>query len=173
MSAGWKYELQHELRIRTRSQCFNWGNPWLLVRRRYGGRFAGDVTVYKGYRHDGCTWAPDFHVTRRGSVVHDAPYQFAELIAAHTGWTVREVLEWADYLFLQVMLADVRRAPRGRGWRPLARLVQAWDIAIAYTYYGAVRLVGYCYHVIARSIHGPAELRIKRRTYKFRPTTIN
>ena len=128
-------------------------SEWLVI-------YGWFLWVAPGYRHDGCTWAPDFRVTRVASILHDAIYQFADPYAAKSGNSVRTILKIGDLIFLYRMRADRRPIIRGPWWRRLTSTCAfAWDTAVAYTYYRSVRLAGYRYHVFARRIMGPAEHR--------------
>lgn len=82
-------------------------NEWLLIEWAYGAGGDADklgirITVRKGYAWDGATAVPDKGAVE-GSCVHDPMYQFAVAIAAATGWTIRETLDFADHCFLAVM----------------------------------------------------------------------
>jgi hypothetical protein len=102
-------------------------NKWLHIEE-------GRVTISDRYSCDGATFAPDLKSVMRGVYLHDAFYQFAEMIAQKWGISVKEVLRIADCLFRVVIELD--------GTHP----------AIAYVYYRAVRLLGYNYHQVARVI---------------------
>lgn len=133
---SWKYKLAGELTHATAVEPAPvFDNAWLSIERD------GDAVLLRvrhGYAWDGCTWAPDFAGTRLASCLHDAVYQFAEPIAAASGWSVRAVLRWGDRVFKERMRAD--GAARWVVW------LYAW----------AVRLLGFAFHQAARWIraHG-------------------
>jgi len=142
---NYKYRLKADLHHKTLGVGPRFRNAWLYTRPTDGAA-ATALTVSLGYAWDGCTMAPDARGTKQASCLHDAIYQFAEsIVAANPAWTVRSVLSWGDSIFLERMLAD--------GARP-------W---VAHLYYRAVSLCGYTFHMAARRILGPAELRTKRR----------
>ncbi len=164
MAAYWKYETSTATVHWTRLPGpVAYTGKWLTIHHT-----PVDTTVLRippRYRHDGATLAPDFRVTRTATVLHDAIYQFAEAISANCGWSVRRVLRFGDRIFLERMLRDARRVPVGGTWRQraLGVIARGWDLCVAYVYFAAVRLAGYRFHVLARRILGPAELRTKHR----------
>lgn len=87
------------------------------------------------YAWDECSGAYDFPWAKWASCLHDGGYQFAEALAEAWGCSVKEVLAWADAVFLERMLQDVD-SKKARRW--------------AYVYYFAVSVAGYGYHQLAR-----------------------
>lgn len=87
------------------------------------------------YAWDECSGVPNFKWAKDASCFHDAIYQFAEALAALWGCTVKEVLAWADAVFLERMLQDAD-TDKARCW--------------ACIYFVGVRIFGYRYHQIAR-----------------------
>ena len=128
--ASWKFKLDQELTHETVAEpAPAFDHAWLSIEPIDG---AVRLRVRAGYAWDGCTWAPDLSGTRFASCLHDAIYQFAEPIAAASGWSVRAVLRWGDRIFKERMRAD-----------GAAR----W---VVWLYTLAVRLLGYAYHQAAR-----------------------
>jgi hypothetical protein len=91
------------------------------------------IHVRAQFAWDGYSIVPDLR-SFQPSLVHDAIYEFAEPIARAWNWTVRQVLEWADAVFLELM--KFYGEPR----------------VVAYLYFFGVRLGGYWYHQAARLI---------------------
>lgn len=107
-------------------------NRWLEIEPFEAGSPYSQITVAEGFAWDGCSVVPDLPGTYRAACVHDAVYQFAEAIARETTWPVRDVLAWADAVFLEIMIGD--------GAKP----------GVYRLYYFGVRIFGYVYHQVAR-----------------------
>lgn len=127
------YTLQENLCHATRKKgpIVTFKNKWLSIQR------CDDYTLIKvttGYSWDGCTGAPNVNGTKWASCLHDAIYQFSEDIAEHTGWTVKQVTDWGNEVFLERMIQD--DAP----------------VIIAALYYHVTRFIGYPFHIVARWI---------------------
>ena len=130
--ATWKYTLENDLEQGVADAAApHFSNPWLAIERDGAGT---RIRVRAGYAWDGCTCAPDLPGTRLASCLHDAVYQFAEAIAAASGWSVRAVLRWGDRIFRDRMRADGAARP------------------VVWLYFVAVRLFGHLFHLAARLI---------------------
>jgi hypothetical protein len=129
---AWKYVLDEPLTQSVTAPAWVGGvrSRWLDVRRIPDDPRAVELVVRDGYAWDGCTAVPDVRGTVYASCLHDALYQFAEALAAMWGVTVRDVLKWADAVFLARMRAD--------------------DCPVAGLYGWGVRRAGYAFHVLAR-----------------------
>jgi hypothetical protein len=129
---AWKYLLEEALTQRVTAPAWAgcMASRWLDVRRIPDDPRAVEIVVHAGYAWDGCTAVPDVRGTVYASCLHDAHYQFAEALAAMWGVKVRDVLKWADAIFLARMRADGCPCAGLYGW--------------------SVRRIGYAYHVAAR-----------------------
>ena len=130
----WTYTLEEDLWHQTHEVvAWEFRNALLSITRYRGITL---LIVREGYSWDGCSLAPDARGTYWASCLHDAIYQFSEAIAAASGLTVKQVLEWGDRIFKERMIQD-----GARSW-------------IVWLYYHTVRRVGYAYHVAARWFGG-------------------
>ena len=82
------------------------------------------ITMATGYAWDGATGVPDVGGWKMAlaTIFHDFIYQFAKDIAAAWGWTVPEVLDFADDIFHEAL--------------------QQNDSAVATLYWRGVQVVG-------------------------------
>jgi hypothetical protein len=129
---AWKYQLEEALSQPVTAPAWAgcMASRWLDVRRRPDDPHAVEIIVQAGYAWDGCTAVPDVRGTVYASCLHDALYQFAEILADLWGVSVHDVLRWADAVFLARMRADGCPCAGLYGW--------------------GVRRVGYAFHVLAR-----------------------
>jgi len=120
--------LYEDLFFFSRSQVAKeFSNDWLKISPKDNG---AEIQIVRGYAYDGYSLVPDLPCSEP-SAIHDAIYQFAEAIAKAWGWTVKQVLKWADKIFLEAMVFF--NTP----------------IKTAALYYYGVRLGGYAYHQVA------------------------
>ena len=130
----WKHTLEQDL---LHLSVFPGGkdfyNEWLSIKNILSddGTPLALLTIKAKYSCDGYSCVPDLKQLDP-AFIHDAIYQFAEMIAAAWGWTVKNVLAWGDKLFLERMERD--------GVKKIIRK----------PYYWGVRKFGYVFHVALR-----------------------
>jgi hypothetical protein len=127
-------DLLHLSKVRLPAGAKDFDNLYFSVALVYGDYHAA-LCCKRAYAWDECSVVWNFIWAKFASCFHDAGYQFAEALASTWGCTVREVLRWADEVFLERMLQDAD-SPSARRW--------------AYVYYFGVRIFGYRYHQLAR-----------------------
>lgn len=106
-----------------------------ILRSQNDRSYRAELVCKFHYAWDECSIVFNFPWAKWASCFHDAIYQWAESLAKLWGCTVKEVLAWADEIFLERMLQDAD-SPAARRW--------------AHLYYFGVRVFGYRYHQIAR-----------------------
>jgi len=109
-------------------------NDWMDISPGYSldnPEAKSKLFVKSNYAYDGYSIVPDLR-SQEPAILHDAIYQYCEAIAKEWNWTVKQVLKWADEVFLEAMLFYS---------------IKPWQ---AYLYYRGVRLVGYKYHKLAK-----------------------
>jgi len=111
-------------------------NEWFNIELVWiDGKEAVRFTLKKGYAWDGCSVAPDIKGALEASVVHDAVYQFCELLAKQWGWEKKRVLSLGDTIFNLLM--------QYYGVNSVMRTI----------YYKAVCWVGYSFHSANTWLH--------------------
>lgn len=122
----WGYTLEKPLyHSTTQKPGGSFKNKWVSIEIVECAPGRTLIIISMKYSWDGCSVVPDFKGTKWASCLHDAIYQFADDIAREWGWTVRQVLVFADKLFEERMWQD--------GADPL----------VVKTYYRGVRVAGY------------------------------
>ena len=130
----WKYILDAPVRHLTPLAVpFRFKNDWLEIVAEEG---CACLTVAKGYAWDGATLVPDAKGTFFATALHDAVYQWSEDIAAEWGWSLRDVIRWADKIFKERMIQDGASS------------------FVVCLYYRGVRMLGYAYHQMAKAALG-------------------
>jgi len=105
------------------------------IRGHSAESYKAELVCRHEYAWDECSVVWNFIWAKWASCFHDAIYQWAEALAKLWGCTVKEVLAWADAVFLERMLQDCHT----KG-----------EVFMAHVYFAGVRVFGYRYHQIAR-----------------------
>ena len=126
----WKLTLSDDLMCDTPLDApKQFQNDWLTILPEPISGRGCLIIVREGYSWDGCSVVPDAPGTRRASCVHDALYQFSRQIADAWGWSVNQVLRWANKAFRWLMHKD--------------------HCPVTGLYYAGVSIFGTAYHTIA------------------------
>lgn len=139
--ARWRYRIEYPFSYQTKVKRPGNGkrfeNDWLIITEDgliiLKQRLNPKTGELEPYMHDGATAVPDFYCSLKGAEVHDPIYQFAEEIAAVWECHVRQVLRFADKVFLERM-----RQHAG-----------SWNI-VPPIYFAGVTMLGYPFHNLAK-----------------------
>lgn len=112
-------------------------NDWVSIDQSASDSGYLVIRVADKYACDGASGpAIDFEFVMPAVFLHDPLYQYAGEISEATGMTEKEVLHWADCLFLEVMLLN----------RDVRWCLKVLQYIASYVYFGAVWVVGSAYH---------------------------